>query len=515
MKKTLNINIGNSIVHIEEDAYEMLTIYLNEVKQHFAKSADDFEIVTDIENRIAEMFAEKLGAEQKQAIGIDDVQVVIQQMGSVKDFENSEEDDSMFEQPIHGFSGIKKLYRDTDRGVVAGVCLGLSHYLNIEVIWIRLFALMSVFLAGGGIVAYLVLWIMVPRAQSRAEKMQMRGEETNLRGFVNSHMQPFVDHPKGFIGEAIQVLGNFIETGGKLIFKVIATMIIAFGSVFLLILIGGLAFMLGFRDADMVHYFPINIVNEEYLTTLTFAAFIVFSVPLLALILFSIRVAFNGRPANKTLTFGLLIVWLTGVVTGIYYIAKISSEFKEGAEFSQKSNLRPYGEYTLQIDRTRFFTREDSLRYRIDEKGYRGRTIMEDMDNDFEKPSSLRFNIEKSDDGQFTLNQSFKSRGKTFEVALKNAQQIHYGFLQQGAVLNFSPVLWFPKNANWRGQEVELTMKVPVGTALKIVRGFGRHLNGFAYWECGHEENSNFTEWVMTAEGLKCKHEAVEEENPE
>jgi hypothetical protein len=57
MKKTLNINIGNTIIHIEEDAYETLTVYLNEVKYHFAKSADNFEIVTDIENRIAEMLS--------------------------------------------------------------------------------------------------------------------------------------------------------------------------------------------------------------------------------------------------------------------------------------------------------------------------------------------------------------------------------------------------------------------------------------------------------------------------
>ena len=62
MKKTLIINIGNTIIHIEEDAYEILTAYLNDIKQHFAKNADDVEIVTDIENRIAEMFAEILEA---------------------------------------------------------------------------------------------------------------------------------------------------------------------------------------------------------------------------------------------------------------------------------------------------------------------------------------------------------------------------------------------------------------------------------------------------------------------
>ena len=81
MKKTLIINIGNSIIHIEEDAYEILTTYLNEIKMHFTKNADDFEIVTDIENRIAEMFAEILAAGQKQVIELADVEGVMGVIG--------------------------------------------------------------------------------------------------------------------------------------------------------------------------------------------------------------------------------------------------------------------------------------------------------------------------------------------------------------------------------------------------------------------------------------------------
>ena len=48
MNKTIIINISGSIFHIEEDAYEILTAYLNEIKQHFAKNADDFEIVISL-----------------------------------------------------------------------------------------------------------------------------------------------------------------------------------------------------------------------------------------------------------------------------------------------------------------------------------------------------------------------------------------------------------------------------------------------------------------------------------
>lgn len=506
MKKTLNINIGNSIVHIEEDAYEMLIDYLNQVKMHFSKNADDFEIVTDIENRIAEMFAEKLAAQQKQVINIEDVRAVIQQMGSVDDFEISEETEAEYVGATE-FGPIKKLYRDTDRAMIAGVCAGLGHYLDINTKWVRLFTFLTIILFGSGILAYIIFWIMVPKANTRAKKMEMRGEETNLRGFANSYTQPFVTQSRGFIAELILVIGNFLQGTGKVIFKIIAGSIVLFGSFFLLALIVMLTAFLGFWDSDVNSYFPINIVNRAYLSTLTLAAFVIFAIPLLALVLFSIRVAFNGRPVNKALSFGLLIVWLAGVVTGIFYVAKISAEFKEGAEFAQVTSLGSYPVYSLNIERTRFFTKEDSLNYSIDASRYKNRKILNNLDDDFNMPRNIRLIIEKSNDGKSSLSTNFKSRGRTFEAALKNAQNIHYDFMHNGASLNFSPVLQIPKTANWRDQEVELILNIPVGTEVQIDHDFHRYLNGYNYWTCDHEKGSKYTAWVMTEAGIKCKHE--------
>jgi phage shock protein PspC (stress-responsive transcriptional regulator) len=186
MKKTIIINIGNSIIHIEEEAYDILSSYLLEIKQHFAKNADDFEIVTDIENRIAEMFAEILEQNNKQIVEMADVQQVIAQMGSVKDFQIADEEANAQPNSFTNFLGDKKLYRDSDDAVVAGVCAGLGHYLNVEARWIRLIAFLSVFLGGSGVLAYLIFWIVVPKAITRSEKMQMKGEATNLFGYKKS-----------------------------------------------------------------------------------------------------------------------------------------------------------------------------------------------------------------------------------------------------------------------------------------------------------------------------------------
>lgn len=512
MKKTHNINIGNSIVHIEEDAYERLTIYLNEVKQHFSKSADDFEIVTDIENRIAEMFAEALMTQQKQVINMEDVQSVIQQMGSVKDFEVLEEtDDEYIASDV--YTPIKKLYRDTDHAVIAGVCSGLGYYLDIDKKWVRLFAFFSVFIFGAGLLVYIIFWIMVPTAKTRVEKMEMRGEETNLKGFANSYMNPFTEQSRGFIAGFIQAIGEFLHGTGKVIFKFIAGGIVLFGSLFLLTLIVTLAAFLGFWNADVYNYFPINIVNQEYLVTLTIAAFVILAIPLLALVLFSIRVAFYARPANKVLSYGLLLIWLAGVVTGIFYVAKISSEFKEGAEFAQTTPLIAYPVYSLNVNTARFFTKEDSLNYSIDAAGYKGRKILNNLDDNFNRPRNISFRMQKSLDGKVSLSTNFKSRGKTFEIALKNAQNIHYDFLQEGAMLNFSPVLHIPKTTNWRAQQVEVVLNIPVGTEVQITNAFSNHLNGYGYWGCEEEPGVGYTTWLMTDTGPKCKFEKPKKED--
>ncbi|RZK78461.1 MAG: PspC domain-containing protein [Pedobacter sp.] len=507
MKRTLNINIGNSIVHIEEDAYEMLTVYLNEVKYHFAKSADNFEIVTDIENRIAEMFAELLATHQKPVIDISDVQSVTQQMGSVKDFETSEESEEIYTNSQ--FTPIKKLYRDTDQAIVAGVCAGLGHYLDIEDRWIRLIAILTILLGGSGILAYIILWIMIPQAETRSEKMAMRGEEANLRGFANSYLHPFVTRSRGFLAEAFDLLGKFIQGTGKVVVKSFAIFIIIFSSFLLIGLIVSVVALLGVLDSEVVHVFPFSIVNDEYFSVLTFGALLTCAIPLLALILFSVRVAFSNRPINKTFSFVLLILWLTGVGITIFHVAKISSEFKETAEFAQLSDIKPYEEYVLSIDRTRFFSKEDSLRYNIDQGNYKGRKILTNKYDDFEMPRNVRLEIVKSENGKVLMNQNFSAHGVTFEQALRNAQNIHYTFVQQDSLLAFSPSLQLKRSANWRNQEVEMTLKVPVGTKVKISKEFDRYLNGYRYWDCDHDRDSEFTEWVMTEDGIKCQHEVT------
>lgn len=505
MKKTLNINIGNSIILIEEDAYEMLTAYLNEVKFHFSKNADHFEIVTDIENRIAEMFREMLAVQQKQVIQILDVESVIAQMGSVKDFESADEDESASIYETQ--NGVKKLYRDTDEAYIAGVCSGLSHYANLDVKWFRVIFLISAFIGGSGILVYLIMWILVPRAVTRSQKMYMKGEALNLHGFIRNFEEELagnqlIKRSRGFFVELIEATLRFLKIMGRAFFKILAAFIIVLGSCFFLALLGSLAVFFGFWDANPSEYFPINIVNAEYIYSMVIAFFVALSVPLIALVLFAIRVAFNTRAINRTVSFALLVIWLGGIMVSIFYITKVFSEFKEEAEFTQVKVLKPYDSYILNVDRSRFFSKEDSVKFQINSDKYRGKVILNDENGPFDVPRNVRLNIEKSLDGQVSLTQNYSSHGRTFEVALSHAQNIHYDFSQQDSLLNFSPALQLNRNTKWRDQEVELTLKVPVGVKLIINEDVERFTYSFDYWSCEGQDGRKWA--VMTDEGLKC-----------
>jgi phage shock protein PspC (stress-responsive transcriptional regulator) len=525
MKKTLNINIGNSIIHIEEDACELLNTYLIEVKQHFGKSADDFEIVSDIENRIAEMFTEMLHTQQKQVIELADVQVVIELMGSVKDFENESEEASSesYTNPNFSAFGERKIFRDTDEAMVAGVCAGLSHYLKMDVSILRIIAVMTVFLGGSGLLAYLILWVSIPKAVTRSEKMSMKGEAFNLQGFkrnfeeelsnlkdsfknAGDHMRPFVKESGSFVTEFVEVLGAFVQGAGKTILKFIAIIIMISGSLALLSAFISVAAVLGFWDASTSDIFPLNIVDKGYFTAFVIAVLIVTVIPLLALILLSIRVAFNSRSINRMFSYALLLIWLCALSVTIFYTAKITTEFKEDAEFTQNIPLKPFPAYTLSIDRSRFFSKEDSLHYQLNAKEYTGRIIQNDENGPFKAPRNVTIRIEKSDNNLPSLTQSYSSQGINFETALYHAKNIHYDFMQRDSVLKFSPELHLMNNVNWRNQQVELVLRLPVGARLNIDRDLDRYLQGYSLWDCGHDERSDEPYYgIMTAEGLKCK----------
>ncbi|MCF2503686.1 PspC domain-containing protein [Dyadobacter sp. CY107] len=224
MKKTISINIGGIIFHIEEDGYEKLKGYLSSIQKYFSSFADSKEILSDIEGRIAERFLNKQKAEAKQVISLSDVDELIAAMGTVADFEAIEQAEDILADPLEsaaskGYTpkeeayaasassssysapktepvnagGPRKLYRDLRRKLLGGVAAGLAHYFTIDPIWVRLAFLFMVIglpagsgmmdlnmedefgpLSGFMVLVYIAMWVAFPGSTTLEEDAQIK-----------------------------------------------------------------------------------------------------------------------------------------------------------------------------------------------------------------------------------------------------------------------------------------------------------------------------------------------------
>jgi phage shock protein PspC (stress-responsive transcriptional regulator) len=178
MKKTLDINIRGIVFHIDEDAYDKLNKYLVEINSHFKSKKGQEDIINDIENRIVELFQQKL-TDKKQVITLEDVNEVIDIMGHPSDFDQDSEEETTTSMGSSR-KGPKRLFRDIENRMIGGVCSGLGAYFNIDQMWFRIGFIISVLIGGAGILVYLVLWIIIPPAKTVSEKLEMQGDPVTI-----------------------------------------------------------------------------------------------------------------------------------------------------------------------------------------------------------------------------------------------------------------------------------------------------------------------------------------------
>ena len=177
MKKTISINIGGNIFHIEEEGYNKLKSYLDSVYAFFSTFEDSKEITDDIENRIAEKFYSEL-KKNKEAISAKQVNELIASMGTVADFEATLEDEPVEQKQkepkkteseesksSESTSESKRFYRNSKEKILGGVGSGMAHYFSVDPIWTRLFWVFFTMAFGIGLVVYIVLWIVIPRIE--------------------------------------------------------------------------------------------------------------------------------------------------------------------------------------------------------------------------------------------------------------------------------------------------------------------------------------------------------------
>ena len=228
MKKNIQINLCGRLYQIDEDAYELLSHYTETLRNYFLKQEGGSEIADDIEQRIAELFDEQIVG-GSQAITIENVQSIINQIGDLKDItegdgQTSEGSSANNEQKqkathLHEMLNKKKYYRDTYHSVLFGVLSGAAHYIGTSANTLRwLFALLCIgwfvfstlisIIFGGPIfiffipaafipaVIYFVLGLCIPAATTPEDSLRMKGVPVTPQNLTSEVKQQNVAYTK-------------------------------------------------------------------------------------------------------------------------------------------------------------------------------------------------------------------------------------------------------------------------------------------------------------------------------
>lgn len=348
MKKTLTVNLGGTVFHIDEDAYQLLDKYLTNLRIHFKNEEETDEIMNDFEARISELLSERirLGYE---VITIEHIEEVIKRMGKPEDlFGDEQTKEEKEEQPTEeaysqqATTTRRRLMRNPDDRILGGVCGGFAAYMNWDPTAVRIALFLLMFFFGVTIPLYFILWLIVPMAQTATEKLEMRGESVTIEnigktvtnGFekVSNKANEYInsDKPRTALQKMgdmfVVILGYFAKfiliLMGIILLPVMVILLFALVMVTFGLLVGGAGFLYHFSPfgMDMMAGMPTSTAIMGCIGLI-----LLIGVPVCSMIYALSVQAFKARPMSTAAKWVLLVLWFIGLALCAIYTQQMGS----------------------------------------------------------------------------------------------------------------------------------------------------------------------------------------------
>jgi phage shock protein PspC (stress-responsive transcriptional regulator) len=369
----------------------------------------------------------------------------------------------------------KKLFRDPRDKKLAGVASGMAYFFGIDVAVIRLLFLISAFL-GFGIIAYIVLWIIVPEASSITDQTQMQGNPVTLSGIEESlktnlrmrdengqesTLASIILFPVRLIAQVLQFLSRVLNP----LMLFLVTLIRIFAGALLLFIGGAIIFALlvmaftalGIVDGSSIINtpgdMPLSVFVDSFPGFGTLAGFFALLIPCLFLLLVGLGLLlkrFYLRPAVGWSMFG---IWILSLFVLTLAIIDFRNDFRDQGEVTTQKTF-PVGAYKTVTLETR------------DSGDHWGDTHLE---------------VQGYPGNEVKLLQTFAAKGLTEKEAIRNAGMISYRSVQQDSVLTLDNNFKYKPNAIFRDQELHLKLLLPENKQFRLTRNFAWMVGSSAF----------------------------------
>lgn len=199
------ITVFHTAVSCTNDAADRLNAYVQQIKNHFHQSGEyDNDVVEDIliacEQKITTLLAESAD----QTLTIDYIQLIICQLGTV---DKMDDIDTNTNDSITS----PKLYRDTERWRISGVCAGLAAYFDIPMWVVRLLAVVLIFTPFPTVIAYVILWFVLEPARTKSDYLRLHGKSVSLTT-LSSNVSDVTKRRVGSLAKILFIILSIIMT---------------------------------------------------------------------------------------------------------------------------------------------------------------------------------------------------------------------------------------------------------------------------------------------------------------
>jgi phage shock protein PspC (stress-responsive transcriptional regulator) len=493
MRRVEAISINGIVFSINDDACRKLNEYLDVLNKYFEYKESGNEVIADIEARIAELFAGRAGG-ASQAITDRDVSDVIETLGRLEDITDSENDE---DNPPYGsrkkYAG--RLYRNLDRRILGGVCAGIASWLGINVLVVRLIFFACFWFYGISVLAYFVLWIIVPSAKTTAQKLEMQGQAINISNIEKSIKENISSSGlkqsfEQFNNEAGEVAGKFLKTVFA-IFRVVCGFALCITGIFIALLCCGFPLYQDFifmhkTEWDFLTFNELlqHIISPASYNILVVCAVLIVVLTVLACLFWGVKMIAHSKVKHVKWHIALLIIWLltipTVIITSVYEARNYKHYNNTNAAVNVKTSDTIYldmysSELKISNNFRIYYDREESCFYG--------------------KPKIF---IRKSIDGNVKLETEKGSLGKNKLMAFEYAESIGYEIGVQDSLITFAPYFSVDPEWEWKFQHMNVYLYVPENTVIIFSESLC-HAD-IVKSRSGHNYSCK---WIMTKKGLK------------
>ena len=399
---------------------------------------------------------------------------------------------------------IKKFYRDPDDRVLGGVCSGLAKYFNVDAIVVRIIFIILFIGGGTGLIAYIVLWIIGPEAQTITDRMQMKGERVTLSNIDENIKkkktgEDFGPKDEGAFTKVLlfpfrligKVVSGISQALAPLMLFIVAVIRVFTGGIISIVGISGMfsilvtaGVLLGLYNSDWVYldedwtYFPHEVFSDTVPEIGVIALLIVIFIPFLFVFIAGITVIAKRKVMSGSMGWSILGVWLIAILITAVSIPGVVRDFQEEGFYETTEVLEVEGDtLVLELDRRYDYRRDNDIFF-------------------------IDLDIRSSNTDEIVLESRIRSRGRTNSAAEDNAQMIEYNYDVSGSTIAFDDFFSFKPDGKYRGQELEMTLYIPEGKPFKVKRGMdeilGYFYRGYSWWEIYRST------WVFGENGLEC-----------